>query len=336
MATTREIVGYGEFVPGSGSARARTLDALDRHQAVCYLGAIAVGIVAGSIAPQSLSPLAAAITPLLGLLLYVTFLQVPAADLLRAARGGRFGIAVLAVNFVAAPLVVAALWPIVPHDDAVRIGVLLVLLCPCVDYVIVFTGLAGGDSARLLAMTPVLLVAQMVLLPMYLWLFLGEGLPGAVEIRPFVEAFLALIVAPLLLAWLTQWCSAGRRVESAAAASMVPLMMLVLFAVAGSQVPQLDGRLAASMPVAAVYVLFAGVMAVAGALAGRALRLPSPQRRAVLFSGVTRNSLVVLPLALALPGDASSIAAAVVVLQTLVELVVMTVLVRVVPRMVRS
>lgn len=35
--------------------------------------------------------------------------------------------------------------------EGLLLGVLLVLLTPCIDYLIVFTGLAGGARARLLA-----------------------------------------------------------------------------------------------------------------------------------------------------------------------------------------
>lgn len=34
----------------------------------------------------------------------------------------------------------------------------MVLLTPCIDYVIVFSGLAGGSSDRLLAAAPVLML----------------------------------------------------------------------------------------------------------------------------------------------------------------------------------
>ena len=87
-----------------------------------------------------------------------------------------------------------------PADQAVRLGVLLVLLTPCVDYVIVFCGLAGGASRRLLAATPLLLILQMLLLPVFLVLFMGSDLADVVEIGPFVEAFIVLIVIPLTLA----------------------------------------------------------------------------------------------------------------------------------------
>lgn len=313
------------------------LDQLDRHQVAIYLGAIAAGAVAAWAAPGSDSALAAVINPALGALLYVTFLQVPATDLGRALRDHRFVAALLLLNFVVVPVVVGALFGFLPSEQAVRVGVLLVLLCPCVDYVIVFAGLAGGSRRRLIAATPLLLLLQMVLLPLYLWLFMGPDLTDVVEFRPFVEAFVFLIVIPLALAWLTQW-SAGRtpiirRVESAATATMVPLMAVVLFAVVGSQLPKLDGNYRDVVAVVPVYVIFLVVMAGAGALVAALFSLDTASRRSVVFSGATRNSLVVMPLALALPAG-FEVAAVVVVTQTLVEVVGMVIFVRLIPKLI--
>ncbi|GAA3966682.1 arsenic resistance protein [Gordonia caeni] len=325
-------------MPASRPSAAAAAASLERHQVACYLGAIAVAAAAGVLAPQTFSSLSVLITPFLAALLYVTFLQVPVAAMGRAMRGGRFLGAVLVLNFVVVPLVVAALFALVPSERGVQLGVLLVLLCPCVDYVIVFTGLAGGDERRLLAATPVLLVVQMALLPLYLWAFLGRELTAVVQVRPFLEAFAVLIVLPLLLAWATQWWArrtrAGRRAESGATVAMVPLMMAVLFTVVASQLPRLDGWPTGLGTVAGIYALFAVAMTIFGVVTARGLGLDTRGRRAVVFSGVTRNSLVVLPLALALPGPLAPAAASVVVLQTLIELVAMVVLVRLVPRLV--
>lgn len=149
---------------------------MERHQVPIYVSAIAIGILVGLLAPGAGPGLETAINPVLGVLLYVTLLQVPARELVRSLREGRFLAAALVVNFVVVPLVVAAMFGFLPSDDAVRIGVLLVLLTPCADYVIVFSGLAGGSSERLLAATPLLLIAQMLLLPLFLLLFLGSDL----------------------------------------------------------------------------------------------------------------------------------------------------------------
>ncbi|MET9953638.1 bile acid:sodium symporter [Streptomyces sp. NPDC006339] len=309
---------------------------MERHQVAVYVGAMAAGALVGWVAPDAGPGLEHAINPVLAALLYVTFLQVPAADLVRSLRASRFLAAALMVNFVVVPLVVAAMFVFLPADQAVRLGVLLVLLAPCVDYVIVFSGLAGGSSQRLLAATPLLLLAQMVLLPLFLYLFMGSELADIVETGPFIEAFVVLIVIPLALAWLTQaWAArrpAGQKAADAAGTTMVPLMAATLLTVVASQVPKLDDSLVDVARVVPFYVIFLIVMTFAGLAVARLFRLDAPDGRAIVFTGATRNSLVVLPLALALP-DHLAVAAVVVVTQTLVEVVGMVVYVRAVPRL---
>ncbi|MFJ6864766.1 bile acid:sodium symporter [Streptomyces termitum] len=310
---------------------------MEDHQVAVYLAAMAAGGLLGRLAPDLGPGLAHAINPVLGALLFVTFLQVPAADLARSLRDGRFLAAALVVNFAVVPLVVAAMFTFLPADQAVRLGVLLVLLCPCVDYVIVFSGLAGGSSRRLLAATPLLLVAQMLLLPVLLYLFMGAELADVVEVRPFLEAFLFLIAVPLALAWALQaWAArrpAGERVSAAATTTMVPLMAATLLTVVASQVPKLGDSLTDVAAVVPFYAAFLVVMAFAGKAVARLFRLDTGGARAIVFTGATRNSLVVLPLALALP-DGLAVAAAAVVTQTLVEVLGMIAYVRLVPRLI--
>lgn len=312
---------------------------MEHHQVAVYLGTMAVGAVVGWAAPDAAPGLEHAINPVLGALLYVTFLQVPAAELLRSLRDGRFLAATMVVNFLVVPLLVAAMFSFLPADQAVRLGVLLVLLCPCVDYVIVFSGLAGGSSRRLLAATPLLLIAQMVLLPLFLFLFMGSELADIVEACPFLEAFMFLIVIPLALAWATQaWAArrtTGQKVSDAASTTMVPLMAATLLIVIASQLPKLGDSLTDVAAVVPFYVLFLMVMAFAGRAVARLFRLDAPASRGVVFTGATRNSLVVLPLALALPDDLA-VAAVVVVTQTLVEVLGMVVYVHAVPRLIPS
>ncbi|QMS99915.1 arsenic resistance protein [Gordonia jinghuaiqii] len=311
------------------SAPATMTARLERHQVVLYLAAIAAGLGAGLTFPTTAEALDVAVTPLLVALLYVTFLQVRASDLLTSLRDRRFMTAVLIINFVVAPAVVAALSPLLPADDAIRVGAMLVLLSPCVDYVVVFTGLAGGDHRRLLAATPLLLLAQMLLTPVYLTILLGDR-RSVIDPEPFLWAFLVLIVLPLASAWLTQaWAArsdTGRAAGTAAGTTMVPLMIAVLFVAVCSQVPRIDGRFGEIAGFVPVYVAFLVLMAVIGLVLARGFRLRPKPARAVVFSGATRNSLVVLPLALALPVGAE-LAAATVITQTLVELAGMVVLV---------
>lgn len=310
---------------------------MERNQIAIYLGGLAAGAAVGWAWPTAGPVWEAAIYPVLGALLYATFLQVPFTQLTEAFRDGRFLGAVLVVNFVVVPLVVGALTLVVSLPQAVLLGVLLTLLTPCIDYVIVFSGLAGGDSQRLLAASPLLMLAQMAALPLYLWMFVGPDLADVVQIGPFVEAFLILIVLPLALAWATQGLAkrhrSGTVTSSAMATAMVPLMTATLFVVVASQVPKISDQTHQVLKVVPIYVAFLVVMAIVGLVGARLMGLDAGRSRALIFSGATRNSLVVLPLALALP-DAYAVTAVIVVTQTLVELVGMIVYVRVIPRLV--
>lgn len=296
--------------------------ALEKHQVGIYLGTVLVAVAAALVAPGT-HVLEAAINPALAAMLFVTFLQVPLAELGRAFARGRFLAALLTANFVAVPLLVAALVNLVPAEDLVRLGVLLVLLAPCVDYVVTFSHIGQADARLLLAATPTLLIAQMVLLPGYLVFFLGNDARTLVQPGPFVEAFVWLIAAPLALAAIVQvWAArsaAGKNMLAALTVLPVPATALVLFIVIAAVLPQLGSSWDAALRVAPIYVAFAAVAPLLGWITGRLFRLDTPAARAVAFSMGTRNSLVVLPLALAVPG-AMPLLPAVIVTQTLVEL----------------
>ncbi|HET6241161.1 MAG TPA: bile acid:sodium symporter [Arthrobacter sp.] len=315
----------------------RTVDLvawMERHQIGLYLLAIAAGGAAGFLAPGSVGAFELSINPVLGLLLYATFLGIPFSSVGKAARDLRFLGTVLVLNFVVVPVVVFGLTRFVAGDQALLLGVLLVLLTPCIDYVIVFTGLAGGASDRLLAAAPVLMLAQMALLPVYLLVFVGPEAASALDPAPFVQALVGLIVIPLALAALTQALARrsvfGRTVMALMQALMVPLMMATLALVVGSQIVGVGQELGSLLTVVPLYAAFLLIMVPLGLLAARTARLDAPATGAVVFSGATRNSLVVLPLALALP-EPLALAALVVVTQTLVELVGMVLYVRFLP-----
>ncbi|UTT46184.1 arsenic resistance protein [Micrococcus luteus] len=326
-------------MPSSPPRRA-LVAALERHQVALYLAGIAAGAVVGWAVPGA-DAWAVLVEPVLALLLLATFLAVPFAALGAGLRDGRFLGALLVLNFVVVPAVVFGLSRFVAHDDALLVGVLLVLLAPCVDYVIAFTALAGGAAERLLAAAPLLMLVQLVVLPVLLRVVAGEAAVAAVDVGPFVRALVMLILVPLALAALLQWGAVRGRggVRDTAAgvvrgftAAMVPLMVVTLFTVVASQIRGVGERLPALAAVVPLFVAFAAVMVALGVVAARWARLDVPAGRALVFSGVTRNSLVVLPLALALPASLDP-APLVVVTQTLVELGAMVSLVRLVPRL---
>ncbi|AOX07471.1 MULTISPECIES: arsenic resistance protein [Pseudomonas] len=316
-----------------------TREQLETRQIPIYFAAVLAAIVFGLLASDTARQLEALITPAIAVLMYAMFLQIPFLDLRQGLGNRRFITALLLANFMLVPLLVWAITRGLVEHPAILVGALLVLLTPCIDYVVVFTHIGKGDSRLTLAATPVLLLAQLVLLPVYLALMLGGGSQVAISITPFVEAFVLLIVVPMALAVLT---SAGARRSRAVATwndawawLPVPAMALVLMVVIASQIVVVLRDFDRLLPVVPVYIGFMLLAPVLGFICARLLRLPASEARSVTFSAATRNSLVVLPLALALPEEMRGLAAAAVITQTLVELVSELIYVRAVPRFVR-
>jgi len=315
-----------------------TREQLETQQIPIYFTAVLAALAFGLLASGTARHLEALITPAIAVLMYAMFLQIPFLDLRQGLSNRRFIAALLLANFILVPLMVWAITRGLVAHPAILVGALLVLLTPCIDYVVVFTHIGKGDSRLTLAATPVLLLLQLVLLPVYLALMLGDSNEVAISITPFVEAFVLLIVLPMVLAVLT---SAGARRARAVSAwndawawLPVPAMALLLVVVIASQIAVILRDFERLLPVIPVYIGFMLLAPALGFISARLLRLPATEARSVTFSAATRNSLVVLPLALALPEEMRALAAAAVITQTLLELVGELIYVRAVPRLV--
>lgn len=310
-------------------------DTLEQNQIPIYFVAVILAALGGMLAPEAGQGLSALVTPCIAILMYAMFLQIPFLNLREGLRNKSFMAALLITNFILIPLLVWGLTRFLEGQPAILIGVLLVLLTPCIDYVVVFTHIGRGDSRLILSATPILLLLQLVLLPLYLGLMLSNGSGVEVQIGPFLEAFLVLIVVPLILALLTEALvkrSTAVKVWADVWAWLpVPAMAAVLIAVIGSQISPVVNQIERLAPVLPIYIAFALLAPMIGALVAKLFNLPVGAARAVTFSTSTRNSLVVLPLALALPEELRGLAAAAVITQTLVELVFELVYVRAVP-----
>ena len=317
-----------------------TREQLETQQIPIYFAVVLAALAFGLLANDTAHHLEALVTPAIAVLMYAMFLQIPFLDLRHGLGNRRFMAALLLANFILVPLLVWGITRGLVEHLAILVGALLVLLTPCIDYVVVFTHIGKGDSRLTLAATPVLLLVQLALLPIYLALMLGENTSVAISITPFMEAFVLLIVLPMLLAVLTSVGARRSRTiatwNNAWAWLPVPAMAFVLVVVIASQISVVLRDFDRLLPVIPVYIGFALLAPALGFISARLLRLPATEARSVMFSASTRNSLVVLPLALALPEPLRTLAAAAVITQTLVELVCELIYVRAFPRLART
>jgi ACR3 family arsenite efflux pump ArsB len=281
------------------------------------------------------------VLPALMLMLTAVFVQVDVGQV-REARSARSAVAVgLVLNFVFTPLLAGALGAGLLGDSPdLRIGLLLLLVTPCTDWYLVFTGLARGHMGVAAAVLPVNLVLQLLLLPVYVLLLGGDA--AMVDTGTLVEAVLLVLVVPLVLAVAARW--AARRWRGAswrdgvmapwASRAVLPLLyaaVLAMFAWQARTVASHLGDLAGLVP---PLVLFFVVAPSAALLASRLLRLPPDQRVTLVMTTAARNSPIALAIAVAAFPDRPLVAVALVAgpLLELPVLALLSQLVRVRPR----
>jgi arsenite transporter len=311
-----------------------TKQALETYQVLIYIGAIITGLFWGVSFPESSSSLEVLLWPVLGLLLYATFTQISLIRLKSAFREPRFIITAIIGNFILIPVLVWHIIQLVPDIPAIQLGVALVLLVPCTDWFITFTHLGGGDTEQAILFSPISLFLQIISLPFYLFLFFGNEMAMVLATNDMLFAFLGMIILPLLIAGLTEkWAGSSRRIKkmiSGIAWLPVPLLAIVIFLIAASQSHVLSGASTVLVWPGIAFLIFLMSAALLSKILSQIVGLPVRQGRVLAFSLGSRNSFVVLPLALALPGS-FEIAVFVVVLQSMIELFGMAAYVWLVP-----
>lgn len=314
-----------------------TTEKLETYQIWIYGICLLIGGVFGITNEEIATSLDWTISPLIAILMYGMFTQIPFLKIREAFLNIKFIFALLIGNFIAVPIIVWSLTLLFPQSTSVLIGVYLVLLTPCIDYVIIFTQLGKGNEKLMIASTPILFVIQMLLLPLFLWFFIGEEIVGIFQVKPFLEAFLLLIATPFILAVITQlWAKKsafGNQLLESTRWLPVPFMTFVLTVVVASQIGKVYNDFEVIARVIPIYLLFIIITPFVSRFIATVFKLDTRAGRTLIFSTGTRNSLVVLPLALALPDSWATLAAAAIVTQTIVELIGELIYIKAVPKL---
>ena len=178
------------------------MNVFERYQTALVLAGVALGLAAAQVdgVPSTADRL---ILPFLLVMLFCVFAQVPLARLRDGFRNRRVVGTSLAVNFVWNPLLAVVLgFVFLRNHPALWVGFVMLMVTPCTDWYLVFTDIADGDVPLATSLLPYNLVLQLVLLPVYLFLFAGElvELPLGV----LVESVVLVLIAPIVFASLSR------------------------------------------------------------------------------------------------------------------------------------
>lgn len=312
---------------------------VEKYQALFYVVSIILGILFGATYPGLSTSLEMVLWPVLAFLLYVTFSQIPVAHLPKAFFDYKFITAALIGNFVLIPIFVTIIIALIPNDHVLRLGVALVLLVPCTDWFITFSQLGKGDSKYAVTIAPIILLTQFLLLPIYIYLMFGKSLTVDIAQSNLIEIFIWFIAVPLFAAYVTQKLADRNRFWKKSLNNFgwlpIPLLVIVVFIIFSSQFQAISDSKNIFGILTIVFVLFLIITVLFAKLLASMFKLPVGQGRVLAFSFGTRNSFVVLPIALALPEQYQS-AIVVIAFQPLIELIGMLIHIKIIPNKIFS
>ncbi|SDZ83420.1 Arsenite efflux pump ArsB, ACR3 family [Thalassobacillus cyri] len=241
------------------------------------------------------------IVPLLVAMLYITFLQVPMEEIKKSFRNITFSSTSVIINFAWTPILAWLLAMVFLGDHtALYIGFIMLMVTPCTDWYLIFTGIAKGNVALSTAILPLNLLLQVLLLPIYLLIFCGTT--DVIELRFLVESILIVLFIPLILSFLTKWLFRNKqqsRENFISKLSLYPIIFLSLAIVAmfASQGQLLLDNLDLMWKIIIPILLFFIVNLFVSQKVGQLMRFPNSDRVSLSLTTLARNSPIALAIA---------------------------------------
>ncbi|CAM3821009.1 MULTISPECIES: arsenic resistance protein [Mesobacillus] len=263
--------------------------------------AVMIGIGIGQVGPIR-SNAEGFIVPLLVAMLYITFLQIPFEDIKNAFKNIKFTYTSITINFVWTPILAWLLAMVFLGDNpALYIGFIMLMVTPCTDWYLIFTGIAKGNVALSAAILPLNLILQVILLPFYLLIF--GGTTEVIEFTFLVESILIVLFIPLALAYLTKMVLRNKqelREILISRFSVLPIIFLSLAIVAmfASQGQLLLDNLDLMWKITIPILLFFLINFFVGQRVGQLMKFPNSDRTSLSLTTLARNSPIALAIAM--------------------------------------
>ena len=174
------------------------MENINKFQSLVILFMVALGILLGQIGfVQEYSEYL--ITPFLMVMLFLVFLQIPLKDILKSSKNLKFTLTAVIINFIWTPFLIFILGKIfLANYPELLIGYIMLMVTPCTDWYLIFTGIAKGNVALGSSILPLNLVLQLVLLPVYVFLIGGNSVD--MNTIDLVKGVVSTLIIPLVCA----------------------------------------------------------------------------------------------------------------------------------------
>ncbi|KAB8135729.1 arsenic resistance protein [Gracilibacillus oryzae] len=276
------------------------------------------------------------ILPFLLIMLYGIFLTIPLKNIKNAFTNIRFFSTSTIINFIWTPLLAWGLGAIFLSDHpALWLGFIMLLVTPCTDWYLVFTSIAKGNLPLATSVLPVNLLLQVMLLPVYLFIFAGTM--ETVGLASLIESVVIVLFLPFLMASLTRYIFKRKqnffkkKIIPFFASSQIVFLCFAIIAMFASQGSYLFANLEVIVFMLVPLLLFFVINFFVAQIIGRVFKLKWEDTVSLHMTIIARNSPVSLAIAVTAFPDQPLIALALII-GPLIELPVLAIVAQILLR----
>ena len=310
------------------------MDNVNKFQSLIILLMVVIGIMIGQV--DIISRYSEdMIMPALMVMLFLVFVQIPLKDITKSFKNRKFTMAAVCINFVWTPILVFILGKMfLGNSPELLVGFVMLMVTPCTDWYLIFTGIAKGNVALGASILPLNFILQLLLLPVYIFLIAGSSVQ--IDFIDLTQSMIISLFIPLLLATIFRSIVISKKGEEYLEENINPnacdfqgyflnLAIVCMFASQGKVLlenPQILLKLL--LPV----LMFFAINLVVGQFVGRKIKLSKYDNVALNLTTLARNSPIALAIAVSAFPDKPLISLALII-GPLIELPVLFIIARV-------
>ncbi|MBC6002582.1 arsenic resistance protein [Paraclostridium tenue] len=171
------------------------MENVNKFQSFIILFMVFIGIILGQIdLIQAYSEYL--IMPSLMAMLFLVFIQIPIKDITKSFKNMKFTLTSICINFIWTPILVFILGRVfLGNNSDLLIGFVMLMVTPCTDWYLIFTGIAKGNVALGASILPLNLILQLILLPVYVFL-IGQS-SVQMDVLNLLKGVIVSLIIPL-------------------------------------------------------------------------------------------------------------------------------------------
>ena len=143
------------------------------------------------------------IMPYLTIMLFLVFIQVSLREIGSSFKNIKFTLTSVIINFIWTPIIIFILGRLfLNNHPELLIGLIMLMVTPCTDWYLIFTGISKGNVALASSILPLNIILQLLLLPVYILLIGGTSV--SIDVISLCRGVIISLIIPLLLSVLAR------------------------------------------------------------------------------------------------------------------------------------